>query len=479
MPAKDKKRAFKYGSSSLISTIFFIGILVVIALIADRHPWRWDLTKSGAYTLSEQTRNILQSIDETVKINAFFATAAPEWADAKDLLQTYNYYNNQLVIDFFDPDRQPEKARQYEVRSYGTIVLEGYGKKQTILNADEQSITNAIFKLTQEQQKLIYFLIGHGEHSLDEFDKNGYSSVKSALQKENYDINELNLLQLEEVPEDAAVVVIAGPQKPLFSKELAALKLFLERGGKIMVLLDPLLNTGLEKFVEQYGIHLPEDIVIDKLSKVFGGSYLLPVVTEYGLHRITENFNIATFYPEARSVRLAENIPAGIQIDILASTSPNAWAETDFELLQQGQASFDATDDEPGPVPLMVIAEISSPQEEAAGAESTSGEEQAAAAELKGGQQPKKSYLLVAGDSDFINNTHFGLSGNGDFFLNMINFLAEEENLITIEARAGDGQPVILTQSQAQLLLWTVLVFVPLALMLIALSVYRIRRSQR
>jgi ABC-type uncharacterized transport system involved in gliding motility auxiliary subunit len=128
---------------------------------------------------------------------------------------------------------------------------------------------------------------------------------------------------------------------------------------------------------------------------------------------------------------------------------------------------------------LMVIAEISSPQEEAAGAESTSGEEQAAAAELKGGQQPKKSYLLVAGDSDFINNTHFGLSGNGDFFLNMINFLAEEENLITIEARAGDGQPVILTQSQAQLLLWTVLVFVPLALMLIALSVYRIRRSQR
>jgi ABC-type uncharacterized transport system involved in gliding motility auxiliary subunit len=120
------------------------------------------------------------------------------------------------------------------------------------------------------------------------------------------------------------------------------------------------------------------------------------------------------------------------------------------------------------------------PQGGADGVEISSKDGPGVAAEDKGvSEQADKGYLLVAGDSDFINNTHFGLSGNGDFFLNMVNFLAEEENLITIESRTGDGQPVILTQSQAQLLLWTVLVFVPLTLMLIALSVYRVRRSQR
>lgn len=480
MPASNKRsRLWTYGSNTVVSILFFLGILIFIALIAQRHPWRLDLTESGTYTLSEQTRNILESIKEPIKIEAFYATAAPEWTEAKDLLETYEYYNNKISFQFIDPDLEPEKARQNEIHSYGTLVLEGYGKKQTILNASEESLTNAILRLSSHKQKKVYFLSGHGEHSLEELDKEGYSTVKSALQKENYAVEELNLLQHEQVPDDAAVLVIAGPKKPVFPQELSAVKRYLNHGGKLMVLLDPDFDGGLKEFLGQYGIKISADIIIDKLSKVFGGSYLLPVVTEYGAHKITENFNVATFYPEARSVRPMKELPEGVKVDVLASTSPNSWAETDLDLLQQGQASFDEKSDQPGPVPLMLLAEIDLKTQRADNPADDRSKEEETISKQEASTRAGKSYLLVAGDSDFINNTHFGLSGNGDFFLNLVNFLAEEENLITIEPRKGAGQPVMLTQSQAQSLLWTVLIFVPLALLITAISVYRVRRSQR
>ena len=102
---------------------------------------------------------------------------------------------NRSAIEFLDPDRQPELARRYEIRSYGTLVLEGYQKKQPIQRADEESFSNALLKLTRRQEKKIYFLIGHGEHDLKDTSKNGYSNLDAALEKENYQIDELNLLQ--------------------------------------------------------------------------------------------------------------------------------------------------------------------------------------------------------------------------------------------------------------------------------------------
>ncbi len=226
-------RIWSYGSSTVLATLFFVGILVFLVLIAERHPWRVDMTESGAFTLSEQTRNILNALEQPIEIKAFYATAAPEEAKAKDVLETYRYAGSRITYEFIDPDRQPDMARRFEVRSYGTLVLEGYGKKQSIQNADEESITNAILKLSSNEQKKLYFTIGHGEHSLEKSDKEGYSGLREALEKENLVVSDLNLFQQAQVPADAAAVIIAGPQKPFFPQELASLKAYLEAGGKI------------------------------------------------------------------------------------------------------------------------------------------------------------------------------------------------------------------------------------------------------
>lgn len=472
-----RKRNWAYGSNSVIATLFFLAILVFIALIAQKHPLRFDLTEAGSYTLSEQTVNVLKTLNKPVQIKAFFATAAPEEAKARDLLDTYRFNSNNITFEFIDPDRQPEVAKRYEVRAYGTLVLEGYDKKQTVQTVDEENITNALLKLSRNEQKNIYFLVGHGEHSVADMEKNGYSNAKAALQKDNYDCKDLNLLQQAEVPGDAAAVIVAGPQKPLLSQEIDSLKAFADRGGRLMVFVDPFHDGGLTDFLKGYGVQLSDDIVIDKLSRVFGGSYLMPVVMEYGTHKITNNFGIATFYPEARSLQVVQPAPGGIHTEVLASTSADAWGERNLELLKQGQASFDEKEDIRGPIALVVLSQISA--KDAKAAADDKGAQGAAAAQAAEAPNAKKGYLLVVGSSNFIGNSYFGLSGNGDLFLNMVNFMAEEENLITINPREKGGQIIMLSAAQAQAMMWLVLIVVPLAVVASGLVVYRVRRSQR
>jgi ABC-type uncharacterized transport system involved in gliding motility auxiliary subunit len=481
MPGKHRvSRVWSHGFNAVLSSVVFLGILVFVILIAERHSWRLDLTESGQFTLSQQSRKILASIQEPVTIKAFFATAEQERSGVKDLLESYHYHNQQVSFEFLDPDRQPELARRYEIRSYGTLVLEGYQKTLPIQRADEESISNALLKLKRQQEKKVYFLIGHGERDIKDTSKNGYSSLVSALEKENYQVDAVNLLQSTGVPEDAAEVIIAGPRKPLLAAEIESLKQYLHKGGKLFVLLDPYQDGGLKDFLQSYGLQLYDDIVIDKLSRVFGGSFLMPVVTQYGVHKITEAFNIATFYPEARSIRPTSDAPEGVHREILASTSQEAWSEMDQDMLKKGQAGFDEKVDLPGPVPLTVLAEIetadllNATRDAKADAEPTPQPQ-----DVDVGSARQKAYLVVRGNSGFADNTHFGLSGNGDLFLNVANFLAEEETLITIEPREKKGQPLILTQNQARLLFWVSLVLVPFMILLAGFTVYRARRSQR
>jgi ABC-type uncharacterized transport system involved in gliding motility auxiliary subunit len=473
MPGKvARNRNWTYGSNSVIATLLFLGTLIFIVLIAEKHPWRLDLTETGTYTLSEQTLNVLKTLDKPVQIKGFFQTATPEEGKAQDLLDTYRFASKNISFELVDPDRQPEVAKSYEVRAYGTLVLEGYGRKQVTQNFDEESVTNALLKLSRNEQKKIYFLIGHAEHPLASMDKDGYANLKTALEKDNYQAVELNLLQQAEVPRDAAAVVVAGPQKTLLPQEIDTLKQYADGGGRLMVFLDPFFDGGLKDFLAGYGIKLGDDIVVDKLSRVFGGSYLMPVVMEYGRHKITDNFGVATFYPEARSVQPIKPAPKGVQLEILASTSPQAWAEKNVEVVKQGQAAFDEKEDTPGPIPLVVISEIDAAGMKAGTQPKTPGKSEAKAGE-------KMGYLLAAGDSDFVCNTYFSVSGNGDLFLNMVNFMAEEESLITVKPREKEGKLVMLSQTQAQAILWMVMVLVPLMVILCGLAVYRVRRSQR
>ncbi len=484
------RRKWVYGSNTLISTIIFIAILVFVALIAQRHPWRLDLTDTGAFSLSEQTRNVLKQIDKPIDIKVFYSTAASDQAQAKakakDLLDTYRYYSKNINYEFVDPDVKPEIAHSYDVKTYGTLVMLGYNKQQVVPAATEEGITNALLKLSRKDKKKIYFLTGHGEHSVEATGNEGYSQVKTALEKNYFSVDEFDLLHRPDVPSDAAAVVIAGPKKPIADFEIKALQAYLDRGGKLFVMIDPQTDPGMGGFLKNYGIALGNDVIVDSLSRLFGASERMPVVAEYGSHKITNGFSLPTFYPDARSVIADAKPPKGVSLQVLAKTSPNSWAERDLAMLNQGKAAFDEGKDLKGPVPVMVLADITVPEQKPqaadkkAGTEAKKADKNGSGGEAKAAQsEHREATLVVAGNSEFAANHYFGLYGNGDLFTNAVNFLADEGNMITIEKHAGRNRPMLLTQSQAKSVFWIVLVLVPLAVLVSGLTVYKVRRAQR
>jgi ABC-type uncharacterized transport system involved in gliding motility auxiliary subunit len=465
-----RKLKWAYGTNTVISSLIFFVILVFVVLIAQQNPLRVDLTDNGVFTLSQQTKNILKTIKKPVTIKVFIATTgsgAEDRGKIKDLLKSYTYLNKDIKFQMIDPATHPQMTKSYGVKTYGTLVLEGYGKKQLVQGPDEQSVTNALLKLQSKVQQKVYFLSGHGEHSLTVNGNDSFSVAREALEKDFYKIGTLNLVEQGDVPADAAAVIIAGPQKPILPQEQKILAAYLARGGSVFLMLDPLTQTGMTNFVKDYGIDLGNDMVVDRLSRLFGVSPTIPVATQYGENEITKDFNEATFFPNARSVVPAKNPPKNITVQAVASTSSSAWGDRKLEELKQGKATFDKTKDLPGPVPLVVLATIKTAQTPPA-----KGKVIAAAPAAKTGK------LVVAGNSLFAANPYFNQLGNGDLFLNTVNFLTNQTDLITIQ-RPNVVKPLMLTRSQGLSFMWTVVILMPLAVLVSGIAVFRMRRAQR
>ncbi len=445
-------RAARYGANAAAITLAFLGILVIVNVLAIRHNEKWDCTAQKLYTLSDQTLKVLRDLDKDVTVTAFFSDGSEERSKMKGLLDNYADETPRLKVTFVDPDKNPALAHQYGIREYGTTVFESEGKTYRITETSEEAVTNALIRVTREGKKTVYFLTGHGEHSIQDTQRSGYSAAKKALEEQGFAVKELLLLKEGAVPKDCDVLVIAGPTKPFLDKEVEAVRNYLEEGGKVLVLVDPQTETGLEPVLEGWGVALRNDVVIDTMSRLFGGSYTTPIITQYPQHDITKDFRLATFMPLARSLDRAENLPEGVTYHPIARTSPQAWGETD---LSNPKASFDPAEDHRGPLTLAALFER----------------------KRGSGDDEVVSQLLVVGDSDFVDNTYFHFSGNGDLFQNMVSYLAKEEDLISIRPKDTKPQPLVLSRAQAATLFYASVVVGPAVLVLAGLGIWWRRRN--
>ena len=434
----------------VLYTAVFLAILVFINLFAQQYHKRFDFTASKRYTLSPQSVKVLKKLKQEVNVIGFFSSGT-EKNRAKELLEQYAYYSQKFKYTFIDPDRHPLEAKKYNVTHYNTLVVMCGKKREQIYELSEEKLTNAIIRVTRKETKTIYFLSGHGEHDINDAGKSGYSEFKTALTDKGFEVKNLLLVKEPSVPKDAALVIIAGPQKELLKKEVECLEDYLKKGGHLFFLLDPETSEELKRLLHKEGIVLHDDIIVDKMSRLFGGDYLIPVIMRYAPdHPITKDFKLACFFPLTRSVEVGEKLPKDIQAKVLAWTSENAWGETDINLLKTAnQAGFDK-DDVAGPVPVAV----------------------AAWSEQKTGFK-----IVVVGDSDFISNTYLNLSGNKDLALNIISWLTAEKDLISIPPKKTATQPLVLSRTQAQVIFWLPVVAVPLSILAFGFIVYLRRRK--
>ena len=447
-------RSLKYGANTTVMTLIVLGIIVIVEAISARHSYRWDVTSNQRYTLSEQTKSVVSGLTNDVTILAFYSVEQADRMAFEDRLKQYMALSKHIKYEFVDPDKFPGRAQKYEIKAYGTIVLETDKKQEKITDSSEQTLTNALIKVTREQKKIIYMIKGHGEHALDDAGEKGYSQAMQAMTDQNYEVKDLLLTQQQFIPTDAALVVMAGPQTDLLSAELDLLRNYLDKGGNLLLLLDPDYAPGMTAFVKEYGVIVGDDMVIDRMSRMLGAGYDMPVVMQYAGHPITERFNVMTFFPVARSVQPAETLPEGIQADKFFFSSPDSWAETSKAELESGKVQFNDGTDMRGPVPLAAIAGIATPN-----------------------QTKKGSKMIVIGDSDFVNNTYFAQVGNGDLFLNTVSWLAEEESLIAIRAKDPDVMPLMLTATQGRLAFLVSFVVLPVFVIFMGVTMYIQRRA--
>jgi ABC-type uncharacterized transport system involved in gliding motility auxiliary subunit len=411
-------RQARYGSNAVVMGLAFLGIIVVINFLIFKNPKRWDLTESGIYTLAPETIDTIDSLTDEVTILGFFTPSYPT-DEAEALLNQFKFYSEgQIDYEFYNPYEDPLTAEQYNISRDGTLVLTSGDQQEQVNLIDQKEITSALVRLISPGERKVYFLTGHGEYDPDSFGDDSYNHVKTTLESKNYSVEKLNLPSEGDLPEEAEVLIIAGPTKPLSQDEIDKIDSYLMSGGSMLVMQEPVPLTDYGEEVDPltayltntWGITLGNDMVVDLSSS----QPLAPFANQYGDHIITEKMQgITTVFPTARSVSSDSSATEARLVDLVL-TSQNTWAETDLEaLISQGQDSNtpsiqpDEDTELIGPLALAVTLEDSS----------------------------TKARLVVFGDSDFAADVNFYQYGNGDIFINSIDWLAEQESIINLTPR--------------------------------------------
>jgi len=454
-----RKRSARYGANMVVMIVLFASIVVVIQALSSRHSYRVDLTRNKRFSLAPQTVNVLRGLGSDLELLGFFRQSDEGRAHAEDLFDQFAHESDRVRYELIDPDRSPTRTSEMGVTNYGTIVIQYDDKRELISKVTEEALTNGVLKVTRDLQKSICFIVGHGEKDPQNQEPAGYSIMTEEIEKQNYAVAQISLFDQPEIPENCHLLVIAGPKNDYFDSEITKITDYLSAGKNAVFLIDPrALLPNLENLLLRYRVILDDNIVVDPYSRIFGTEYTVPVVTQYVEHPITDNIDVATFYPMARSVQIAPADIPGVSAQYLAQTGNSAWGETDLEGIKGGQA-VRGDDDLSGPVSIALISEK----------KYTDGQPDPVG--------PDQSKIVVFGDSDFADNSAFRVSGNGDLFLNVVNYLAEEEDLIAIRPKEGLGDRMFLTAAQGRLVFFISVIALPLSVLALGVSVFAHRRK--
>lgn len=447
------RRAGKYGGNAALQALLAVLIMSGLAFMTTRYPVRWDWTEGGTHSLSPQTTQVLEGLEQDVKVVAVYQSALSK--EPRKFLERYELLaGGRMEVEFLDPNAQPGRLRELDLAAteLGRGLLHVTVEKESIevTELSEEALTNALLKLTRADRKRVAFVEGHGERAITGKgggETKGFGRAAEALDNENYEVMRLVLISVGDVPEEVDVVIIAGPTRDYNDIEYQALARYIERGGSLLVMLDAQESSNITQQISELGVKVGEDLVVDRFQAIVGQP-TSPLAAEYGDHPITNVLREVTMFRTARSIDAAE----GSGLTPLVYTGRNAWAERNLaRLAQDGEAQPNQGEDLVGRVPLAVAGEV--PQEEGA-----------------------VTRLVVFGDSDFASNRLLREFRNRDLFINAVNWLLGDVESITIRPGAPRVSRLQLSQGQFQTVRILALFAVPEALAVLGVVVWWRRR---
>tara|TARA_B100001146_G_scaffold225227_1_gene248240 strand:+ start:5816 stop:7555 length:1740 start_codon:yes stop_codon:yes gene_type:complete len=478
-------RRGRYGLNSSIIFLTSLGLIIVINsllywLVSQPNQPEWlrvDTTATKQFILEDQAIKVIANLKEDVKITVFIATNTPEkaagWRSIEDLLLEFKRRSKKVDLSYerIDPELDPNSAVKYGVNYFPSLVIEAIdsrrsqiikGRQGTTIFSEQDIITGLLI-VSQIKQKKVIFLTGHGERDITDFDQNskGMGLIYSDLMTQNYKVlsatsQELAILLSEEnIP---AVVVIAGAEKGFTIQDSAIISEYLWLGGSLLVLIEPELTPeGIKTFLYKFGLAVGEGTIFDMASFVAPKPSYLQLKKTNGQilpHEITKDFDVlylpgSTYIGSAYSpdtIPITENGEPFVKHVPLAFTTLESWAQNTQE---NEPIKYNSESDALGPFPTIMLIE--------------------AISEI--GKSPKEkpdgtlaqTAIVVIGDTDFASNKYSSSAKNADLFVNSINWLAKDYELITIRPKTAAFRELVLTKSERDFIRWSGWLLMPIS----------------
>ena len=483
-----KSRQAKSGSYMVAYILVFAAILVAVNYLGVRYNKTYDATENKLYSLSGQSIKVINGLEQDLKI--YYFDQAHLFERVRGSLVQYENASSRVSVSYVDPDSRPELAREMDVRTYGTIYVEYAGNREEANSASEEDITNAIIRVKKGQEKTACFLTGHGEADLEDSDREGFAGAKDETEGANYKTQTISLLENPEVPQDCTLVVVAGPANDYLEPEIDILKKYVESGGRMVFMLDYEKSPRLVEMLGSWGIRVKDDLIIDLsgIGQLFGGGPLTPLVAEYEPHAITDVMgNSATFFPMSRTVEPGDSVDDWTASKLF-STTAGSFATEDFEVVE-GELRRNPDKETDGPISVGVAATFEVPSEAPSGdaeneddvededVEDEDVEDEAdAAANDDDEEEEKQGRVVVVGTSGFAKNNFLGRGSNLDLFLNILNWLSSDEDLISIRPKDPEDTPLDLSSSDMSRVFFLTVVGFPLVIIAAGINAWWRRR---
>jgi ABC-type uncharacterized transport system involved in gliding motility auxiliary subunit len=450
-------RQTKYVLYVTCYILIVVTILVVANVLADRYNKSYDSTANKRYSLSDQTAKIVKGLKQPVTITYF--NQSGKFTQAKDTLDQYANLSPKVHIEYVDPDKNPELARAAGVKEYGSTIVQIGDRKEEAKGLTEEAITGAMIRDLKTSVRTICFVQGSGEHQIDDSERHGYSRFKDLLGQDDYQSKSINLLTKAEVPSECTVVVVAGPDADYQQPEVDALKKYVEDGGRAMFLLDPPLKMGREQIANNdalnamlagWGVTPQNNLILDlnPIGQLTGLGPQVALVTSYDSQPIVNDMKRhATGFPLSRSLEIKDGAKTSVQK--LFSSS-----ETSLATTKLNSPEIDPNDPKNTKGPLLI----------------------AAAGTYNTGKENSQGRFVVIGSSSWAANSFIGFNGNHDLAVNAINWLASDEDLISIRPKEREDRRITLTEAQMRWLRISSQFLLPLLVVLGGVSVWWRRR---
>jgi hypothetical protein len=483
----------------MISVMGLLAIVIMVNYIGTRHYRRLDWTASKLYTLSARTRAVVTGIQQPVTLYVLWSRTDPMFGHLEEILKGYQQLNPDLHLQVLDPDKDPEqfqliqsKYGKMKVNEMGETGLEAgifmvagdnvkflpsssfqeFGDDLSTSDAPpkvrfkaEGELTSALINVTSKNKQTICFTQGHSEWKFEGSDRDSLRHVRKDLTLDGFMTRSI-VISEEGIPEDCDAVVVAGPKSAFLKSEADILQRWFADGGRVMLLLDPTFDgdkftpTGLEALTADAGIELRNDFILEtEPRRLVTETPVTFIADRFYNHESVRHLARSSGAPSpvifsiVRSLKQLENKDA--VSDILATTSPVSWGETNLASIQGGDMAPEQDEfDTEGPLTIAMSS-------------------------IKGTTDGREAgRMIVVGDSDFLSEELFINAGlfNADFWSSMVGWLTTTKALISIDAKDPEQVQLLITDNDFANILTALLIEIALIAVLGAVVIRRRRK---